>query len=546
MINFINDMKKFLFLLFSVVFLLASCKSSPAKTVISSPSLNNLRMESLYAGEDRIWEHVFNVKKSFDFKKESHGAIVPSNLVSAPELAKFYNGLSQKITPSTIFIIANNPNKLPENVITTCQNCVFETTHGQLDIDHYYIDQLLEKNIASVEDDEFPDVSAVFNHAPFIKNYFPSAQVVPILISRDAKNIDVTNLVNWLNEFVGDDDLVLLSMGFSKNQPWGVADFHDRSAVTTINNFDFDNVYDLEVDSPLGLLTLMKFMDKKNYHKVRDWAGINTADYLEKPTDKTISFRIMSFEEGEINEINGVSILSFGNTPEDNSLNFGIGWNYIPNYNYKIDKTDKKMLKDLAGEEDRFLTGSDFLAFNLPANQCRQDEQNGMTIAFCSFDEDDTKESEQIAKIKELDKEVDLIYLLYNFHGSGKISDDRKHLIRDFARKGVDIFVGRGIEEQLPIAMYKKKLLSYSLGYFIKDNKLVNELQNNGSGLILGIYATSDQYDVYLFPIDIVNGYPVLKSYLERKNFIKDFVMNSDLPRKTDIDYKRGVLHLTR
>ncbi len=500
-------------------------------------------IQSLYPNDTQMWEHIFETKDPYKFGSAPFGVIIPHHLIAAVNIAKFYGGLKEVINPSVIVIIGpNHFEKSPDfEDIKTCQTCLYETTKGSVEIDEDLSEKIVDDGVAFLSEDYFLNEHAIFSHTPFIKNYFPDAKILPILTNWQIPIDKAQELGDWLNENLPADSLVIASVDFSHYVPDGVADFHDKSSFTTITNFDYQNVYDLELDSPSSIYTLLYLMEKRGYMKSEMLAHTNLTDFLTEYEEETTSHLYFAFYKGEMVPTEGVSILSFGNLPKDQTLTFNKGWQFFQNNN---DST--KLLRDIRAKEDRFLIGSDFLVFNLPNDQCLKEEQNGMEVSFCKFIENAEKEKEFLKIIKEEAKESDVVYLLFEYTEYGELDEDRKAFTRSLIKSGVDIFVGRGLKEVIPFETYKGSLIFHSLGDFIIDNKLVTDLNAFSSGMVLGLYVTPEEYEIYTFPVIVENGYPKMTDFSKRQTLFNIFKEDADLGRKDETDAEKGTIKIKR
>jgi hypothetical protein len=317
---------------------------------------------------------------------------------------------------------------------------------------------------------------------------------------------EVLKLSEWLNKNLSDNDLVLASVDFSHYQSKEMADFHDQSSFATINNFDLNNVYDLEIDSPSSIYLMLDLMKKRGYEKTERFAHTNLQDFMKAYQKRTTSHQFIGFFKGKNETKKGLSLLSFGNMPQNNILDLIDNWNWNRTYKQDSDETIFKYLKDIKGEEDRFLTGSDFNIFDLNDGTCEQKKQNELTISFCKFSENTKYEKSPAESIKTAKAYSNFVYLLYQF-SEDNLTEQRKTLAKNFIDNGVDIFVGRGIKKITPLENYKNKFIFYSLGDFISQEN------TSSKGVILGLYLTLNKIDIYQFHIEIKDGYPKLKTF---------------------------------
>ena len=119
--------------------------------------------------------------------------------------------------------------------------------------------------------------------------------------------------------------------------------------------------------------------------------------------------------------------------------------------------------------------------------------------------------------------------------------------MKTFVNSGADIIIGRGLSKIVPFEYYNKSLIFYSLGYFITDSKLANELIANSKGVLLGIDISETDYNVYLFPINIISGYPMLMDVAERRDFFSSYVPLEKLPASVySVNYDKALISISR
>ncbi|MBI5754426.1 AmmeMemoRadiSam system protein B [Candidatus Peregrinibacteria bacterium] len=471
-----------------------------------------LKITYTYPGDKEMWNQIFKVKEPYKFESVPLGVILPHHLIVAEELAKTYTGLAAVTQPKLIVVISPNHYEDGEADIQTCEKCEFQTTNGPVEMDDDFNNGLVKAGVADFNDDTFIKEHGIYNHAPFIKKYFPEAKIVPIVLKWKIPKEKVEALANWLDKNLPVDALVVTSVDFSHYVPLEVADFHDWSSYATIKNFNYDNVYDLEIDSPSSIYAMLKLMEKRGYKKAERFAHTNLQDYVSH-RESTTSHQFFSFYKGAADVVKSVTIANFESMPVvNNGLSFNKGWFWDINKNPAKNDRDWNFLKNLRGQEDRFLVGSDFMIFDLESGKCREEEQNSMKIAFCKFSESDDEKTlaDELKKIKNKKNKVDLVYLLYQFNAGNKPNIAQRDLTEKFADAGADIFVGSGLKEIVPMEIYKKSLVFYSLG----------------DSLSIGIVASLGSFYVYLFPLQITYGYPELLDFEQRADFLKNFVRN--------------------
>gem|GEM_PF-1248673 len=490
--------------------MLGSCLFVCVLLLISGCGNSSVQIKSMYDGDTLMWEHIFASSPEVNFKNAPLGVIMPHHMIVAPEIAKFYKGLSKVIDPDVIVIISPNHYQNGDENIQTCQNCLYKTIDGELLLDKDLIDKMIKDGLAVAKDETFIKEHGISNHAPFIKRFFPNAKVVPIVLKWETSQEETVVLSKWLQNNLPKNSLVIASVDFSHYLPLEEANFHDISSYTTIKNFDYDNIYDLEIDSPPSISTITHLMEDFGYMYVQRFNHTNNQDYRSTPQVSTTSHQFIAFTNGQKQIEKSATILSFGNIATESSGGLGFYDNYRWNINSKNQKSEvSPYLRDIRGDEDRFLVGADYLVFDLPQNNCTMKDQNNLKISFCKFDQKD-KINEQIKTIKKQKLDgANYVYLLYKFDDS-KLSNADKNAVKKIINSGVDIFIGRGIKDSLPIEKIGTSIVAYSLGDFITLPTV-----QYSEGNILGIALSKNGIKTFLFPITIEKGYP--KIFFETK-----------------------------
>ncbi len=494
--------------LFGCTQFLASCTKNPVVVV-----------ESIYPGDVLMWNHIFNADPAINFLEKPAAVILPHHMIVGQELAKFYKGLTKVTDPSVVVVISPNHYQNGDPDVQVCKGCSYETVNGVLPLNSELINKMIKDGISVAKDDTFIKEHGLFNHAPFIKKFFPKTTFVPIALKWETTPEETVELAKWLNESLPEDALVIASVDFSHYIPIEGANFHDITSYATIKNFDYDNIYNLEIDSPPSISAIAHFSELRGAQKVPRFMHTNNQDYHTERIDSTTSHQFIGFFKGEKEPEKSVTIFSVGNTAPTAvqpvagatiTSTLGLYDNYHWNINAATPNLEiSPFLRDIRGQEDRFLVGANFLAFDMSHNTCTLKEKNGLKISFCHLDQNNSNSSltEQLALIRQQKSlKADYIYLLF-YYSDSQFTPDKKQLAQDFLAAGADIFVGRGIKETLPIDQLNGKILAYSLGDFITDPSV-----QKSDGTILEIALTPNGPELFTFPIEINNGYPKLKT----------------------------------
>ncbi len=513
-----------------------------------SPERAEIVLESALIQDQKAWERIFSENDNYEFTDSPLGVILPNDQLTYLNLTKFYKGLAEVRDPELIIFLGTEPKKAGYELVEVCEKCMFLTPGGVLNESSKLAEELIEKEIAYATDEIFENYEVFTNHSPFLMQFFPRAKVLPIMINGDIHSDDLVILKKWIDDQIGmADTMVVLGTNFANFVPKNIADFHDLTAVNVVESFDYEQIRDLDVDSSSALELFLKIMDEHGYSEAEIIEFGNSEDFIDEKNNESTSHGYFAFYEGgKTDNIGRLSMIVTGKVYDSSLLNFNEYWEFAEvDYDTEI----LGQLRDLDSEEARFFKGIDLRVFDFEETGCFETEKNGFNLAFCSYIENiEGDYEEELAEIEELNDRNDLVYLEFGFNG-GEINEDREEFVSDFTDEGVDIFVGQGLTNKvLPMQYDDGTLIFYSIGDFLTDNKLVNELTSNSSGLILGLYLTEDEIQVRTYPIEIVNGYPKLLNLVAAREFFTEFVSQVSFPRNTEyrFDADSGIITVER
>lgn len=289
----------------------------------------------------------------FSTKDKIYGGIIPHHLIVKDKIAAFFESIANN-NYETIVLMGPNHAAAGQNDIIISQS-KWQTPYGELRPDLDLIANLNELNPGRGEN-LFASEHSISSLVGFIKRSFPNAKLVPIIIKPNTTKKTCDRLANNLKKYTNlDKTLVLASVDFSHYQPANVADWHDQKSLNVIEDFDYDNLYNLEIDSPSTIYTLLKYLDLGGVKKSKLIFSTNSGNLMNKPDEPTTSHNFFYFQKGA-NQIKEktVSFLFFGDLMLDRHVR------------EKIDKNGFQwLMAKIAGEENRFFKGVDIIMANL-------------------------------------------------------------------------------------------------------------------------------------------------------------------------------------
>jgi len=507
------------------------------------------------------------------------GGIVSHHFFVASKIASFFAKIGdQKI--ETIVILGPNHFSAGDGDILISKY-PYNTPWGVLEPDEKIIEELLKEKF--VENDEFPfeKEHSISSLAGFVKYFSPEAKIVPLILKNNVSSQKAELLAEKLTEILGENSVVLASVDFSHHLNRIAAQFHDEASVSVIENFDYERIYNLEIDSPPSIYALLKYLEKKGSQKMI-YENINSAVFSDDfDLEDVTSYLFSYFVKGEYKKKAKISLLNFGDTMLGREVE------------RKIIKNGGDPFEKIKGAEGNFLKGVDFIAVNLEGpitenTQCQKKaysfrflpktakllfeskinivslannhsfdcgkkgmsdtkenladfgidyfggnklsdsyvikEAGGKKIAFVGID--DTLRKININDfynlIENLKRKND--YLVVNIHWGYEYNKLQSKSQTEIAHKlvdsGADIIIGHHPHVIQPMEIYKNKAIFYSLGNFVFDQIPKETNEGFGVGIILGDNINR----FYIFPYEIINFQPTLFSYQKAESFCDSFL----------------------
>lgn len=281
------------------------------------------------------------------------GGIIPHHLLVKDKIAAYFLGLKKNDYDTIILIGPNHFEAGPKNILVS--KARWETPYGDL-LPHVRIVEELEKmKDIEIYEDAFAAEHSISGLVPFIKFTYPDAHIVPIILKSKTTKAEAENLADILSAELNEGKtLVLASVDFSHYLPAAVADFHDSLTNSVIKSFDYDRIYNLEIDSPASIYTLLKYLENTDAKNGELIFSTNSSRLIGSEDEPGTSHGFYYFYYGETEAAKKISLLFFGDMMLDRNVGGHIkkkGLDYI--------------FEKLKGEENRFFRGVDLISANL-------------------------------------------------------------------------------------------------------------------------------------------------------------------------------------
>lgn len=232
-------------------------------------------------------------------KKDIAVLIVPHHLVAQDYIARAFEYVSKNRVNVPERIILMGPNHFfrgKEKIISTTVS--WQTSPGKIEPDKDFIKKLVLFNFASEEKNIVEGDHSITNLLPFIKQFYPDALLVPLLMREPFLSEHAIAFGNFLAESLDEKTLIIASIDFSHYLPKKVADEHDEESIKALYNLDFDFFQKkIDADSPHILMVLARYLKQTGYIKFNLLSHTNSAILTGNPDEKSTTSHIIGFFE---------------------------------------------------------------------------------------------------------------------------------------------------------------------------------------------------------------------------------------------------------
>jgi AmmeMemoRadiSam system protein B len=473
------------------------------------------KLHRAYEMDASKYGNLENISKSNENNFQKQGLIVSHHFIMAKEIAKTISIIKEQ-KPKTIIIFAPNHFNVGNGNATAIENG-YATPWGNLEIDSTLNEEIIKNGLAIKDDSPFENEHSISSLVGFIKYYSPQTKIVPILLKRNMKKEDAQKMGENIFKLIPKDSMVIASVDFSHHLGRMGAQFHDNISIGAIESFDFEKIYNLELDSPSSITILLKILQLQKAGKM-EYFNTSSADYFKDfESDDVTSYLFASFEKGDIQK-----------NKRDSALYFNLS---------ELDfKNENSFTGNAIGKKQNFLKGSDLLV----AKNGIFDFQKKALFSFENSTEcpngllykKETGESKMaILKIsrKNSDEDMKKCHSLLgqlkkdNFSVAVEFAFDDKKVFQDFVEKGAELVILKSREISFNPYFYNGVAIINVLE--ISELKDQNEMKTFGIGMVK--LDSNNKRKYYLFPFTASkNNGNVFLNQAEAEKFCNQYLSN--------------------
>jgi len=493
-----------------------------------------------------------------------HIFVVNQHILAAHLIAQQFALSADPKVKTVVLITQNNWSAGLAPIITSRYS--WKTPLGDIKPASELVDTLINKKLASEEEEIFTTEHGITGIIPYVANSFPNATVIPLVIRDGTSDELVDALASELSKLNLSTTAIIGTIDMSHYLPKYIADAHDRLTVQSIKEFDYSTLPRLDIDTVPTLRTIMKVAENAHEKSFVQTGGINSADIVNDPELlSTTSYITGYFASGNTENATGtIHMLFVGDIMLDrgvaqhakkygtDSLFSKTGRLFLGTHlvigNLEGTITDKpsvsqKDYSTLRFTFDQFYAGFlkkfDFSALSLANNHAFdfgedgyvQTENNLRNVGIGPFGSPQNNENlstkistqgktlclvgyndifipDPAATIKEIKNiRSDCSYIVLFAHWGVEYqqtpTERQRILAHNFIDAGADLVIGSHPHVIEPVEIYNNKAIFYSLGNFIFDQNLSFATEH---GLALNVEWGDSKTTFTLVPTTIKNN----------------------------------------
>jgi len=231
---------------------------------------------------------------SFDY--HTKGSILPHHDLAGEMMADYFSNLKNSQEVKTFIIIGPNHQDVGLAPVITA-DVSWNTPMGELQ-NNSAVQSLVHESYVSNDYQNIVSEHSVQVLMPYISNYFPQADVIPLAINSKLTKQEAHDLGLRLASLIDDRTVLINSLDFSHYLPSDQTAMKDAETELLIRNKEFDQLWTLgndHIDSPYSLLVFLYCMEELNSYEVEVLDHRNSAHFLGDRVEISTSYLTINF-----------------------------------------------------------------------------------------------------------------------------------------------------------------------------------------------------------------------------------------------------------
>lgn len=480
--------------------------------IITQPEIKTvIKSETHYSyfSQKDFYEQAYTTAKPLaSHLNDVKGVLVNHHLLAGNFIAESFNNISTT-APITVLLISPNHFSAGKGSIIV-SNSKWKTPYGNLLPDSEFINSLVKEGLVSLEEDPYDQEHGISGIVAFIKKSLPNAKVAPIIINDRLSISEAMSIASNIESRLPKNAMVVGSFDFSHYLTLPAADFHDLESLSAVENFNFEAIPRLDIDSRSGLAIFLKILQIKGAGKFNLLEHNNSAVLAKDESAlETTSYFTGYFIKGKPKTDIANTLLSLGDIECSQKVKESL---IRTNQNFSVEYLER-LFTGQAVTAARVLSGDEW---------CK-----GVLGKF-GFN-----------NLIEKNPDVNLGNLKIKYiHFSGTENEAKE--ARQAADAGAEVVIGDS--KNIRLEIYKGKLIIYGQGDLLTDKTL----ENGSISLGTGFCVHDSQLELYLLPIKIKDGKAKLLVSGDDVIVLKELAERSVTSLEIKSQIKKGKLILNK
>ncbi|PIR93638.1 AmmeMemoRadiSam system protein B [Candidatus Falkowbacteria bacterium CG10_big_fil_rev_8_21_14_0_10_39_11] len=185
--------------------------------------------------------------------------VVPHHLFVKDRIATLFRTLEKSDFDTIVMVGPDHLNDARYEIVTSGYD--WQTPYGQLKGDPKLVEKFLDSGLVSTNEAAMAEEFSISGLTPFVQKTWPRARFVPIIMANYVTPGKLDEVIDFISKNVGRKTLFIASVDFSHYRSAMEAEAQDEQSIAVIQSFDLEKVFDLDVDSPQSIYTILKLAE---------------------------------------------------------------------------------------------------------------------------------------------------------------------------------------------------------------------------------------------------------------------------------------------
>lgn len=223
--------------------------------------------------------------------------ILPHHDLAKTERQSLLRAAASQNKPQIIILISPDHFNSGDGISTTTKD--WKLVNAVVEPQKEKINQLVDKSVVVENELAFKREHGIFNILEDVKNNFPDAKIIPIIIRNGVSYTKIKDLNRGLIEVCPRDCLLVASVDFSHYQPGALAEVHDAFSIKALESMDVNALTKAEVDSPESLILAVEWARAKGTTNFYLQSNTNSGKIANEPDQESTSYVFGWFQKNK-------------------------------------------------------------------------------------------------------------------------------------------------------------------------------------------------------------------------------------------------------